>query len=412
MRIAILGSGISGLAAAWDLQKRHDVTVFEGSDRTGGNIRTEDKDGFRIEWGPNGFLDNEPKTLELVEELGLTPRLQRARETAARRFIWREGKLREIPEKPWKFLFAGVLPLLGTLRVALEPWAKPAPDHDESVRDFAARHMGEQAADIMIDAFVTGVFAGDPTRLSVKSAFPKLHKLEVEYGSLLKGAKGRGFGPKGALTSFDHGLQVLVDELTSRIDVKTGVPVDRIEQGEYDRVICSIPAHAAAPLVEPPLSELLTRIPGGPIAVVALQFEKSPPTPDAFGFLVPRKQGLNMLGCLYDSSIFHHRAPEGRRLFRIMMGGRRDPEVAALPDRELLDLTLSELERVWGSVPEPSGHRIIRWPMGISQYELGHADLVDQIDAHTPDWLRLTGSSYRGVAMNLCIKEALSGLDS
>ncbi|MHC4939013.1 MAG: protoporphyrinogen oxidase [Planctomycetota bacterium] len=412
MRIAVLGGGLAGLAAAWDLGKRHDVTLFESNSRTGGNIYTEQKDGFRIEWGPNGFLDNEPKTLELVEELGLTSRLQRAQDTAARRFIWREGKLREIPEKPWKFLFAGVLPLMGTLRVALEPWSKPRPEHDESVRDFAARHMGPQAADIMIDAFVTGVFAGDPNRLSVKSAFPKLYNLESEYGSLIKGAKGRGFGPKGYLTSFDHGLQVLVDELTSRLDVRLNEPVEKIEQGDYDRVICSIPAHAAAPLVDPPLSDLLSKIPGGPLAVVALQFEKSPPTPEAFGFLVPRNQGLKMLGCLYDSSIFKHRAPDGSRLFRIMLGGRREPEVADLPDEELLQLTLSELERVWGSVPEPSGHRIVRWPKGISQYEIGHGDLVDEIDRNTPDWLKLTGSSYRGVAMNLCVKEALSGLDS
>ena len=284
-----------------------------------------------------------------------------------------------------------MLPLLGTLRVALEPWSRKRPDHDESVREFAARHLGPQAADVLIDAFVTGVFAGDPSRLSVKSAFPKLYDLETEYGSLIKGAKGRGFGPKGVLTSFDHGLSVLVDELTSRIDVRMESPVEKIERGEFDRVISTIPAHAAAPLLDPPLSDLLTRIPGGPLAIVALQFEKSPPTPDAFGFLVPRNQELKMLGCLYDSSIFHHRAPDGSRLFRVMMGGRREPEIAALPDDELLQLTLLELERVWGSVPEPSGHRIIRWPTGISQYEVGHGDLVADSIPLPLDYSRTSG---------------------
>jgi oxygen-dependent protoporphyrinogen oxidase len=246
----------------------------------------------------------------------------------------------------------------------------------------------------------------------VKSAFPKLYNLEAQHGSLIKGAKGRGFGPKGTLTSFDDGLQVLVDELTKRVDVRTDSGVEKIEQGEFDRVICTMPSHAAAPLVEPPLSGLLEKIPGAPIAVVALMFEKPPPVPDAFGFLVPRGQGLKMLGCLYDSSIFRNRAPEGCRLFRVLMGGRRDPEMAALPDDELLDRALSELERCWGTVPEPSGHRIVRWPKGIAQYEIGHGELVARIDAATPDWLRLTGCSYRGVAMNACIKEAISGLDS
>jgi len=412
MRIAVLGGGIAGLAAAYDLGKRHEVTLFEARDRTGGNIRTEELDGYRIEWGPNGFLDNEPATLELVRELGLEPRLQRARAEGARRYIWRKGKLRELPAKPPQFLFSDCLPLTGRLRVLLEPWSRPPPPGDESVRDFAARHMGPQAADILIDAFVTGVFAGDPSRLSVRSAFPKLHDLEARFGSLIKGAKGRGFGPKGTLTSFDHGLQVLVDELTRRVDVRLESGVERIERGDFDRVICSMPAHAAAPLVDAPLGDLLERIPGAPIAIVALMFGKAPPVPDAFGFLVPRGQGLKMLGCLYDSSIFRHRAPEGCRLFRVMLGGRRDPETAALPDGELLDLALSELERCWGSVPEPSGHRIVRWPKGIAQYEVGHGELLGRIDAATPDWLRLTGCSYRGVAMNACIKEAVSGLDS
>jgi len=412
MRIAVLGGGVSGLAAAYELGKRHDVTLFESRDRTGGNIRTEELDGYRIEWGPNGFLDNEPATLALVSELGLEPRLQRAREEGARRYIWRKGKLRELPAKPPQFLFSDCLPLSGRLRVLLEPWSRPRPEHDESVREFATRHMGPQAADILIDAFVTGVFAGDPARLSVRSAFPKLYHLEAQYGSLIKGAKGRGFGPKGTLTSFDHGLQVLVDELTKRVDVRLQSGVERIERGEFDRVICSMPSHAAAPLVDPPLAPLLAKIPGAPIAVVALMFEKQPPVPDAFGFLVPRNQGLKMLGCLYDSSIFRHRAPEGCRLFRVLMGGRRDPEMASLSDAELLDRALSELERCWGKVPEPAGHRIVRWPKGIAQYEIGHADLVARIDAATPDWLRLTGCSYRGVAMNACIKEAVSGLDS
>jgi len=410
MKIAVLGAGISGLAAAYQLGKEHDVTVFESSDRTGGNIHTESIDGYRVEWGPNGFLDNEPATLEFVKELGLEKRLIRARPEAAKRFIYRAGKLRALPESPMAFMFGDCLPLLARLRVGLEPWTKPTRDADESVRDFAKRHMGVGAADVLIDAFVTGVFAGDPARLSLKSALPKLHKLEAEYGSLIRGAKGRGFGPRGVLTSFDHGLQVLIDALTDRVDVRLSTPVARIELGDYDRVFCAMPAHAAARLTDAPLSEHLASIPGAPVMVVALQFEQSPPVPDVFGFLVPKDQDLRILGALYDSSIYENRAPEGCRLFRVLIGGRRDPGVLELSDEELLAIALRDLKKAWGSVPEPAGHRIIRWSKGIPQYEIGHAERVAAIEAAAPDWLRLIGNSYRGIAMNACLLEAKTGL--
>ncbi|MCB1037873.1 MAG: protoporphyrinogen oxidase, partial [Acidobacteria bacterium] len=194
MKIAVLGGGISGLTAARRLRSFGEVTVFEGRERLGGNIRTDDFDGCRVEWGPNGFLDNSPPTLELVADLGLTDRLVQARSQAARRFVYRQGRLRELPAKPPMFLLSDALPLLGRLRVLLEPVAKGPPAEEESVFDFARRRIGRSAAEILVDAMVTGVFAGDPHRLSVAAAFPKLKALEANYGSLIRGAKGRGFG--------------------------------------------------------------------------------------------------------------------------------------------------------------------------------------------------------------------------
>jgi len=410
MKIAVWGAGVSGLAAAYQLGKDHDVTVFESGDRTGGNIHTESIDGYRIEWGPNGFLDNEPATLELVKELGLENRLVRARPEAARRFIFRAGKLRELPSSPASFFFGDCLPLSARLRVLLEPWTRPSTDADESVREFAKRHMGAGAADVLVDAFVTGIFAGDPARLSLKSALPKLAKLEAEYGSLIRGAKGRGFGPKGTLTSFDHGLQVLIDALTDRVDVRFSSPIEKFERGEFDRVFCAMPAHAAARLAEAPLSEHLGSIPGAPVIVLALQFETGPPVPDVFGFLVPKDQQLRILGALYDSSIYDQRAPEGCRLFRVLLGGRRDPGILELSDEEILAVALRDLERAWGKFPAPAGHKVIRWPRGIPQYEIGHAGRVAAIEAASPEWLRFIGNSYRGVAMNACLLESKTGL--
>ena len=406
MKIAVLGGGIAGLAAAWRLRE-HEVTVFEARERPGGNIRTERFEDCLVEWGPNGFLDNEPATLRLIDELGLGARVRRAREAAAVRYVYRAGRLRALPPSPPRFLLSGCLPLLARLRVLLEPFAKGPPDGDESVFDFAARRIGRGAASVLVDAFVTGVYAGDPKRLSVASAFPKLKALEAEYGSLIRGAKGRGFGPKGVLTGFDGGLQVLVDELAGRVDLRLGEGWEVLEPGGYDRVVCTVPAPRAAALAPPDLAAALREIPTAPVAVVALVFDEPLDVPDAFGFLAPRGQGLRILGALYDSSIFDGRAPPGRRLVRVMVGGRRDPEALHLDDGELVEAVARDLRAAWGAWKEPRAGKIVRHPLGIAQYEIGHGARLERIGAVCPPWLRLAGSSYRGVSLNACIKEAL-----
>ncbi|MCB1034637.1 MAG: FAD-dependent oxidoreductase, partial [Acidobacteria bacterium] len=159
-------------------------------------------------------------------------------------------------------------------------------------------------------------------------------------------------------------------------------------------------------LFEGRLAELLTKIPSAPVAVVALVFDDLPQVPEAFGFLIPRDQGLRILGTLYDSSIFPGRAPEGRRLFRVLVGGRRDPEAVDLSDTALLDLVLRDLENAWGPFPPPRSHGIFRHSLGIAQYEIGHQALVEEIHAACPPELSLIGSSYHGVALNACIDEA------
>ncbi|MEE8104982.1 MAG: protoporphyrinogen oxidase [Planctomycetota bacterium] len=420
-KIAILGAGISGLATAHRLSKDHDVTVFEAGPRAGGNIRTE-RIGIQgvgdclVEWGPNGFLDNEPAMLALVRELGLESRVVTARDEAARRMIWRAGRLHDLPANPRAFLTSGCLPLGARLRVLFEPFAKAAPpdDVDESIHAFASRRIGRAAADVLVDAFVTGVFAGDPGRLSVASAFPRLKKLELEYGSLFKGMKAKrssGPGPGGTLTSFDNGLSVLIDELASRVNLKLNEPWERIEQRDFDRVICTVPAARAAIALDAEhheLAETLRRIPTAPIAIVVAGFREPLDVPEAFGFLVPHGQGLRILGTLYDSSIFAGRAPAGVRTFRTMIGGRRDAGAMEMTDDELCELAARELRQVWGTYPDPVFTRVIRHSLGIAQYEAGHAGIVARTEELSPGWLTLAGSSYRGVAINACVKEAMA----
>jgi len=291
--------------------------------------------------------------------------------------------------------------------VLMEPFARPPPKGDESVYDFAARRIGSGAADVLVDAFVTGVYAGDPRRLSVKSAFPRLKALESEHGSLLKGARGKGFGPKGTLTSMDGGLQVLVDELARRVDVRLRAPWEHIEPREFDRVLCATPAPVAAEMAEGLLGRLLRQIPTAPVAVVPLIFDEPLDVPDAFGFLAPRGQGLRILGALYDSSIFPGRAPQGLRLVRVMVGGRRDPEALDLENDALIEAVARDLRTAWGFWKEPRVARVIRHPLGIAQYERGHGEVIARLEKATPPWLRFLGSSYGGVSINACVKEAL-----
>ncbi len=405
MKIAVIGAGLSGLTTAHHLRDRAEVVVFEARDRIGGNIRTEAFADCLVEWGPNGFLDNEPATLQLIEELGLSSRLIQARSKAQIRYIWRDGQLRELPAKPPRFLTSDCLPLAARLRVLLEPFARRPPGDDESVRDFAARRLGAGAADILVDAMVTGIFAGDPRRLSVRSAFPKLVALEARYGSLIRGSKGRGAGPGGTLTSFDQGLEVLIHELAKGLDIRLSADLKSLPEG-FDHVVCTVPAPRAVDLLPADLGPFLRRIPGGPVAVVALVFKRPLAVPDAFGFLVPREQGLRVLGTLYDSSIFPGRAPAGHRLFRVLIGGRRDPHAVELSDGELLEIVARDLRQAWGEFPDPDATQVIRHPLGISQYEIGHDEVLAELERRRPPWLRLAGSSYRGVALNACVKDA------
>jgi len=222
-----------------------------------------------------------------------------------------------------------------------------------------------------------------------------------------KGARGKGFGPKGTLTSMDQGLQVLVDELARRVDVKLKTPWEQIEAREFDRVICTLPAPVAADMTDGLLGRLLRQIPTAPVAVVPLIFDEPIDLPDAFGFLAPRGQGLRILGALYDSSIFPGRAPAGLRLVRVMVGGRRDPEALDLENGALLEAVARDLRKAWGFWKEPRVARVIRHPLGIAQYERGHGEVLARLAKATPPWLRLMGSSYGGVSINSCVKEAL-----
>jgi len=462
--VVIIGGGIAGLATALYLKdraaaisERLRISVLEADARLGGNIHTDHCDGFTIERGPNGYLDNVPAMAALVERLGLVPDLQRADDNATKRFLFRNGRMHLLPAGPLSFLTSPVLSPRGRLRVLLEPFARAKPEGvDETIHQFASRRIGTEAAEILVDAMVSGVFAGNTRELSLASAFPKMAAMEAEHGSLVRAMMARKnerrkdvdeptqpggpAGPGGILTSFRPGLSVLIERLQSTLEgaihcnhgvaaiepVGAGAssePFDGVspwrivssagETLQADAVVVAIPAAKAAPLltsVDRTLGVTVGHNTTVGLAIVALGFDATAigGPPDGFGFLVPRSERLRILGCLWDSSIFPGRAPDGKVLLRIVVGGAHDPLAERLDDESLLAIVREDLRITMGLSAAPILSRIYRHPVGIAQYVQGHQQRLDVIHErlHELPGLWVAGSSYYGISMNACVEHA------
>jgi protoporphyrinogen/coproporphyrinogen III oxidase len=448
--VAIIGGGISGLAGAEAIERRAkerglavQAIVLEAEKSPGGKIGTIRENGYVIETGPHGFLDKEPKAMALVDRLGLRPTLLSARDAAEKRYIVRDGKLRALPGSPPAFLVSDVLPLFGKLRVAIEPLvSKKIDGAEESVWEFASRRIGRQAADVLVDAMVTGIYGGDPKRLSVRAAFPLLEKLERDYGGLIKGqiAKAkeqkrsgeRGSaamgGPRGKLHSFKSGLGELIEALAKRCDLRTGFRASSMDlQGNLqikdesgaalsaDAIVITTPAYEIARLLRaqaPAEADALGSIRYVPVAVVvqAYRAEDFAGAPDGFGFLVPNGEAREILGSIWASSVFEGHAPPGTVMLRTLVGGSRRPELASGSDAELSLRARREVFEVLGVKKDtkPVHERVFRWDRAIPQYELGHtarAAAADAIEAKLPG-IFLGGNALRGVAMIQCVADA------
>ncbi len=434
--VAVVGAGISGLTLGYELAKRgEEVVVLEADQRPGGKIRSFQQGRFLTEAGPNGFLANEPATLKLVEELGLQPRLRSAEETSKRRFVYSRGAARELAAGP-KILTSGVMPLSGWLRMAGEVFTpKPAYPSDESLYGFMQRHVGKQATEILIDAMQSGIYAGDPARLSVGAVFPALTEIERQDRSLLLGMRkrrkqGQRKSPTaGRLTSFEGGLQTLTDTLAERLGTRLhrGAPLRGLaREGNrwklsangssttVDRVVLCTPASETAQLLAPldaGLAEELNAIEYATVSVVHLGFD-DPALAErisGFGMLAPEREERRILGILYISSFFPWRTEDGKTLLTMMVGGARHPERARLPDDQLIAAVREELERMLGVTQEPSFQQIVRWDKAIPQYNVGHLARLERIDRRVADapGLHLAGNAYRGIGMNDCIRNAV-----
>lgn len=444
-RLAIVGGGVSGLTLAHALlcsgarERGLELVVLEKAPRPGGNLRSESAGGYLCESGPNGFLDNSPPTLQLVRELGLDGRLLPSDARASKRYVYRGERLHLVPRGPLGFLASRLLSWRGKLRVAGEPFAPARSEGDETIHDFAARRIGAEAAEVLVGSMVSGVFAGDARALSLRACFPKMWQMESEHGGLVRALvarirsgrrrSGEAVGaPVGRLTSFVGGVEELIHGLARSVgeSLRTSAPLSALEETETgyalrlagggvvraDSVVLSCPPRESARLVagmDSALAAELRSIEGAPLAVISLGYvrDQIPPL-DGFGFLVPRGEGPRALGVLWESSIFPNRAPHGRALLRVMIGGTLDPDAVELSDRELVDAARRGLAATMDLTAQPELVRIARHPIGIPQYTVGHLERLARIDerlARHPG-LQVAGNGYRGVAINSCVAEA------
>ena len=453
-RVIVVGGGISGLATAYLVLRKAqsvkcelEVLLLEQEQRLGGKILSIKDNGFLCEWGPNGFLDSKPQTLDLCKALGASSQLLRSNDNARKRFIYSGGKLHQLPENGSSFLKSTLISWPGKLRLAMEPFASKAPvDVDETLAAFARRRLGDEALRKLIGPMVSGIFAGDPETMSLQSCFPRIAELEREYGGLILAmiklakkkkkeiAEGKAVasaaGPGGILTSFRGGIQTLTDILAEKLGsdvIRSGQKVIKVRKGgsapyhvitesgelDADAVILATPAYASSEMVselDTYMNHALAAIPYSSMTVVCFGYERRKVEHDlkGFGYLVPKEEKMNCLGTLWDSSIFQNRAPVGQVMLRSMLGGASFPQYIKLTDTEVISRVESDIKTIMGIKASPTFIKVFRHEKAIPQYVSGHGNMVTMLEDKQREHagLFLTGNSYRGIGLNDCVAAA------
>ncbi|MDE3057382.1 MAG: protoporphyrinogen oxidase [Bacteroidota bacterium] len=457
--VIVIGGGISGLATAWWLHKAgHDVVLLEREEKVGGTMRTTRENGWLIETGPNSALETTPLFKTLFADLHLENEVVYANENSEHRYILKNGSLHPLPMSPVTFLRSTLWSTRGKLRLLKEPFIGRA-NHEETIAEFVTRRLGKEFLDYAINPFVAGVYAGNPEQLSVRAAFPKLYALEEKHGGLIKGqiqgARERRRRPEKAkdrarLFSFLNGIEVFPQTLSKFLGpkVQSGVEIETISIKTSDRlaevhsgshslcfeingnkngrrvqfsstaVVFAIPAYAVAELLRPldsTLAGLLSKIYYPPVAEVFLGFrEEHIGIPlDGFGFLVPAKERRNILGTIWSSAIFPHRAPAGFAALTTFVGGSRQPEILDMNDEKLAALVTGELRSIMNINGEPNYVRVTRWRRAIPQYHLGHLSIIQQVEQFEKEHpgFFLAGNFRGGIAVGDCVmsSEKISG---
>jgi oxygen-dependent protoporphyrinogen oxidase len=447
--VAIIGAGVTGLTAAFYLKRKGvPVTVYEASDRAGGVIQSIRENGYLAEFGPNTLLEVSPRIVQLVRDAGVESRRLYSHPDASARYLVRYRRPITMPASPFGFFATPLFSLGAKLAIVREPFvARRTDGKEESVGEFVRRRLNQEFLDHAIDPLVAGVYAGDPNKLSVPHAFPKLAQIEARYGSLIKGqifgarerkkraevAKDRA--PK---FSFDEGLQVLPDALRQALgaDLRLRCEVLRVIQEGGEWVVdareggqefraahsCVIYAGTAYRLAElrtvtaKPLDlRVFSEVRHPPVASVVLGFRREDVAHSArgFGMLIPRVEGFNILGTIFSSSLFPNRAPAGHVTLTSYIGGERQPELASLPAERLTALALADLQVLLGVRGKPTYVHTAFYPRAIPQYNVGYGRYRDQmasIEKDTPGFF-LVGHYRDGVSLSDSLTSGMNAAD-
>jgi oxygen-dependent protoporphyrinogen oxidase len=443
MAIAVIGGGVTGLAAAYRLQRLgFDPRVYEAAPEVGGVARTERRGGFLAETGPNSLTTPKPAVAALLTELGLADRLLEANPAARKRYIVRDGRLTPLPASPLQFVTSPLLSPAAKLTLLREPFVpRSDPDTEESIADFIRRRLGGETLDYVVGPLVGGIYAGEPDALSVRHALPKVYALEQEHGSLAAAAvaqfgsrRRRSSGSRNRILSFPTGMGELAEGMAQRLGdrICTGSAVLKIArqdmtwtvttaraEARMDAVVFAGPGYAFGEIAfhcdgGERLRELAD-IPYAPVAVVVLGFARGAVAHplDGFGVLVPAVERRRVLGVLFSSSLFPGRAPDDHVTLTAFVGGVRQPELAGLARASLVALARDELTDLLGAFGEPVFQHVAVWPRAIPQYVLGYGrwlEIVEQVEAANPG-LALAGSYRDGVSLGDAIASGLAAGD-
>jgi protoporphyrinogen/coproporphyrinogen III oxidase len=436
--VAIIGGGITGLTAAFRLkQKNIPVTIYEAGARVGGVIQSTRQKGYLAEFGPNSILETSPKVTALVRDLDLEKRKLYTDPTAESRYIVRNGKPVLMADSGLGFLMSPLFSARAKARLFLEPFIRRAPACcEENLEQFVLRRLGREFLDYAINPFVAGVYAGNPARLSVKQAFPKLHGLEQKYGSLLVGQffgarerRKRGEVSKQSAKkfSFDEGLQVLTDQLTEKLcdEISLQSPVTGIKQTsdgwivkyqlagheekrEHEAVLFAVPTHKLADIKFETAHDFnfgaFEKIEYPPVTSIVFGFRREDVAHpcQGFGALIPEVEKFNTLGVIFSSALFPNRTPKDHVTLTCYVGGSRNPRLALADKSTLRRLVLEDLKKLLGVKGEPTFEHYFVYRKAIPQYEVGYGkmkNLMTEIESRATGFF-MAGHYRDGIALS------------
>jgi protoporphyrinogen/coproporphyrinogen III oxidase len=442
-KIVILGAGISGLATAYWLSKDgFDITVLEQNSEPGGAMISRKENGYMVDYGPNSGLETTPLIRQIVEDVDLADEMIYANEEGNKRYILRNNKLHALPMTPPAFLKTKLFSTKAKLRLFAEPFIGKSEDgYYQSISQFVKRRLGQEFLDYAINPFVAGVYAGNPDELSVKSAFPKLYRLEEVYGGLIKGMikgakerKQRAEQSKqnAKMFSFKCGMQsfpkAIAKKLNGRINYECRVK--SVEPGNdnwkilYEQngsikeitaavVLSTLPAYTTGKIfgnIDKQLQDHTDKIYYPPVMVLFLGYQKKDigQPLDGFGFLIPKKENKSYLGAIWSSVIFTVRAENDKACFTIFIGGARSPELFNLEKENLIKKVLDEFHSIMKINGEPIFITERFWEKAIPQYNIGyieHENYFDQFEKSNPG-IFLSGNYRGGISVGDCVKNS------